>query len=542
MKPSEVVFVAIDVETTGYSAGNRIIEISIIGIENLKIADKFTTFVNPQVPIPTEIVRLTGIADEDVKDAPTFKFIANNILNLLDNKIIVAHNATFDIGTLNAELKRLDMPTLNGKFICSLRLARRLYPHLPKKSLQFLTEYFNLKTKRNHRAEDDALAAANLFLIFLEELKIKHNIFSLEEIFKFQNLPPRAIVNPYIEDKILESISNAPAQPGVYFYKDQNENILYVGKAKNLKSRLSSYINLNFNSKSFEIVKESSSLSYIALKSPLSAELKEAEFIEYFKPKFNEKLVKKDSPYFLKINLSEDFPKFKITRKFSFDENDYYGPFPNLKKTQAFSKLINKIFLLRECDEEEFNNHSACYLRDLNRCLAPCEDPNKTNYFKEINKALDFLSGNKNYATNYLSQKLKLYTQSKRYEDAAEVRDMMNFVLSQSFKFSIIAEPINKAKFIAKIYSNFGYSLFLFFECVLLEIDSTNEDYFKSFIEEFYNSHYNSKNILSAIGASINLRKIKIFLSYLARNKDLISIYYLKQFNSSWQLLKKIYE
>lgn len=539
----DVSFAVIDVETTGAKAGNQIIEISLIFIDNLAITDKFTSLVKPKTKIPDNISFLTGIYDEDVENAPFFEEISYKISEYLRDRIIIAHNALFDIKALNDEFSRIDFPPLENKYICTLRLAKRLYPHLPRKGLSALSEKFKLNQKRFHRAEDDALSAAKLFLRFVKELQLKKNINTLEELLKFQYLPPRTVINPYLSEQIAELISKAPSQPGVYFYKNEQDEIIYVGKAKNLSKRLQNYLTLDFDSKSFKVLSKSYSLHYEPLPTELSAELLEAELIQTLQPQYNVNLKKNPRCFFLRINFEQEFPTFIVASKFALENDNFqfFGPFSSARQARIFLQLIHNIFQLRECDDKKLEKGVACYLKDLNRCLAPCVFPDRENYKKELEKAINFLSGDKTYAISYLTEKLKLYSSAKRYEEAAKVRDFIDLVLKQTYKFSIISESINKAKIIVKIISGDNRSLFFYYEGFLMEINQSNETLFNEFIKKYYEKNLSLEYILKTTNASINVRKIRIFLNHLARNKDLVSVYYLSRFKDEAELYKKIY-
>lgn len=149
-------YTIVDVETTGGSpATNRIIEIGILRVERGRVVSKYKSFINPGMPIPEFITTFTGITDAQVKKAPTFSDIAEEVLMLFEDSIFVAHNSNFDYQFLRSEFRRagfgFTMPTL-----CTVRLSRVLFPQYKKHNLSAIIERFSIVCKHRHRAFDDA--------------------------------------------------------------------------------------------------------------------------------------------------------------------------------------------------------------------------------------------------------------------------------------------------------------------------------------------------------------------------------------------------
>lgn len=166
-------FVVVDVETTGGSpgGGHRVTEIAAVCVEGGEIRETFSTLVNPGRRIPSMIVSLTGITDSMVADAPRFGQVANQVLPLLEGRVFVAHNAPFDWRFVSAELERTTGMLPAGRQLCTVRLARKLLPQLPSRSLDGLAQYFGLDIESRHRALDDAVATAKVLLYFLDALE-----------------------------------------------------------------------------------------------------------------------------------------------------------------------------------------------------------------------------------------------------------------------------------------------------------------------------------------------------------------------------------
>lgn len=165
-------WIVVDVETTGGTPrfGHRVTEVAAVRVRGGRIADVYSTLVNPGRPIPRAIVALTGITNEMVADAPRFRQVVPRLLAVLRGGVFVAHNAAFDWRFVCAELELCGEGSLHGPQLCTVRVARKLLPQLASRSLGSLIDYFGLAVDARHRAEDDALATARLLLHFLEML------------------------------------------------------------------------------------------------------------------------------------------------------------------------------------------------------------------------------------------------------------------------------------------------------------------------------------------------------------------------------------
>jgi DNA polymerase-3 subunit epsilon len=160
-------YVVVDVETTGGQAwgADRVTEVAAVHVEGAATSLAFHSLVNPERPIPWHITRLTGIDDAMVRGAPTFRDIAGELAAHLVGRVFVAHNATFDFGFLDAEFARV-APTPLGSLLmgqlCTVRLARRLLTHLPRRNLDAVSAHYGVEITDRHRASGDALATAEV--------------------------------------------------------------------------------------------------------------------------------------------------------------------------------------------------------------------------------------------------------------------------------------------------------------------------------------------------------------------------------------------
>ena len=166
-------FVVFDLETTGLNSyKDRITEIGAVKIKGGKIVDKFSTFVNPGIPIPSFIVKLTGITDEMVADAPPIEQVMNEFLEFIQGSVLVAHNANFDVGFLRQNAKVMG-EKIKNPVIDTLELCRKMFPELGKYKLNIIAKHLGIELENHHRAVDDSLATAKIFIYCMDMLRDK---------------------------------------------------------------------------------------------------------------------------------------------------------------------------------------------------------------------------------------------------------------------------------------------------------------------------------------------------------------------------------
>lgn len=168
---ADLSYVVVDVETTGGSSfgPDRITEIAAVVVERGQIARVFETLVNPQRPIPPMVTRLTNITWDMVRHAPTFREIVPQVADAIRGHVFVAHNAGFDWRFVTSEIARATGERLEGRRLCTVKMARKLLPQLHRRSLDYLARHYNVEITARHRAGGDALATAKVFLRMLRE-------------------------------------------------------------------------------------------------------------------------------------------------------------------------------------------------------------------------------------------------------------------------------------------------------------------------------------------------------------------------------------
>ena len=539
-------FCVVDVETTGLSPrSNNIIEIGIVKISNFKVVDKFQSLINPARNIPYYISNITGITNDEVFNAPFFEEISNEISSFISNTILTGHNISFDKSFLTKEFIACPdtvpvsgVTNINNLSLCTHKLAHRLYPELRKKSLASICRHLKLHNQNAHRALPDAEVTALAFLKMLEEIQSKHKINTIGELIKFQYIPQEKPFNYKINKRLADDIASLPDAPGTYYFLNSKNKVIYIGKAKSLKNRVKSYFSPTAPRKAKKIIQQAKRLKIEITNSELTALLNEAESIKSVNPRHNTMLKKYGNKYFLRITTSMEFPSLEICNYFDFDGNDYFGLFINKKKALKVYEMINKTFAIRECDEAEFTKGKSCFLAEIERCTAPCVNKEKVLYFEELDKVYEFLYGKNQFALNRLINKMKYYSSIQRYEKAAETKELIDMILAQTHKQSLISEPVNSAKVLFEITETFtrDYILMLSGKIYIKKGALKDKDNFEISLDDYFENAINFNNLPD----DEDLEKMKITLNWLIKNRNKVRIFYLKNYNSKHDLYANI--
>jgi len=273
------VYAIVDIETTGGSATrSRITEIAIYKHDGQKIVDEYQTLVNPCQDIPYNITKLTGIDNELVANAPLFFDVAKEIDAFLDGCVFVAHNVNFDYGFIKAEFERIGL-SFRRKKLCTVRLSRKLLPGKYSYSLGKLCASEGIPLNNAHRAAADAKATA---ILFTQLMKIDRegyiekalNPLSLEGL-----MPPNMPKEDFIA---------LPNKQGIYYMLNERKQVIYIGKAKDIKKRVHSHFSGNTNTKSkYHFVKNIFGIDFKVIPNTLLVDIIEATEIKKHWPIHN---------------------------------------------------------------------------------------------------------------------------------------------------------------------------------------------------------------------------------------------------------------
>ncbi|MFK7845369.1 MAG: DEDD exonuclease domain-containing protein, partial [Rhodothermales bacterium] len=453
MHLSETPFVVVDTETTGVRpATERIIEIAAVRVVEGEITETYDQLINPDRIIPGRITQITGINSSMVYDQPTIDRVLPDFLEFLGDDIFVAHNLSFDLGFINAELSRLALPPLENTSLCTLRLARRLLRGLRSKGLTALAAFYGIRIEGRHRALGDAMATAEVLQHFLKKVQYENDVSSIDDLIRFQYqtyaAKKGALKNLlHIKQNVLPLL---PQSPGVYFMRDGRKKVIYVGKAKNLKSRVKSYFNAieGHETRTRNLVDRVKHITWQTYDSELEALLEESKLIKELKPRFNKAQKFYRNRPFIKLSVGELFPRASLHSYLVDDGSDYFGPVATRRQGELILDLINQFFLLRECDNTTFKRKTTCLYEDLKRCKAPCkascERADNTDWYdEEVERVKRFLRGEDGEVVlAKLEEAMKAASIEMDYEQAAQYRDHKELVTLLLEKQRNIASPV----------------------------------------------------------------------------------------------------
>lgn len=240
-----------------------------------------------------------------------------------------------------------------------------------------------------------------------------------------------------------EELKKLPKNPGVYIMRDENDTIIYVGKAVNLHSRVRSYFrkNIGRGPQIDKMVTLIDRFEYIVTDSELEALVLENNLIKEHSPKYNT-LLKDDKTYpYIKVTMGEEFPRVLFSRQMKKDRSRYFGPFNSAGAVKDTIELINKLYQLRTCNRslpKEIGNDRPCLNYHIKQCLAPCQGYlSKEQYSEQVAKALEFLNGKYDVILKELAKKMTEASENMEFEEAIRYRDLYNSVKQVSQKQKI---------------------------------------------------------------------------------------------------------
>ena len=437
MPLSDVTFCVIDFETTGGAADtDRITEVGAVKYRGGECLGTFQTLVNPGVPIPPYITMLTGITEAMVFPAPRIESILGTLTHFIGDAVIVAHNARFDMGFLNAALIRDDRDPLDNKVVDTVALARRLVrDEVPDCKLGTLASRLRLPHQPSHRALDDALATADL-LHFLLERAAGFGVLGLDDLIGL----PRLGTHPQASK--LRLTEDLPRSPGVYVFSDVNGRILYVGKATNLRQRVRSYFSTGESRRKVgSMLRVVHRVDHIETPDPITAEILEMRLIQRLLPQYNRAGTSSNKYCYVRLTLDEEWPRLVITKNPATGKSAnglHLGPLPSRTSARLVIEAIESVVPLRRCTVRMGRNYAApadapvCSAAQLGVAMCPCSgtaDPER--YAEIVSFIVDALTVDSAPLFELLTTRLTSLALAQRYEEAANVRDRMQ-ALSQA--------------------------------------------------------------------------------------------------------------
>lgn len=418
-------FVVLDLETTGLKPGKAAItEIAAVQIHAGKIRDEFHTLVNPGHHVPSMITRLTGITDDMLQDQPRIDDVFPQLHSFLGSSVLVAHSADFDVRFLDFDAQRLLSTPLLNPSLCTVRLARRLLPGLRSRALDAVADHLGVSCFNRHRALGDARITAEVLLILLEKLAT-YGVMTVGQLLDFQHY---ARDGRRFEFSIPRpTLAHLPETPGVYRMFDAEGRLLYIGKAKNLHRRVSSYFtnSSGHSDKVLDLVRNVREITYDETGSELEAALREAELIYTLKPPYNRLSKHLPRVAFLKLAVTNAYPRLSISAKPGSDRAMYIGPFRSREFADKAQRLLARLFSLRTCQGNLTPDPAVtpCLIGQVGACSAPCAARIAPEaYMAHVTAFLQFLNGEDSQLRESLVEKRDALAAELRFEGAARIQ------------------------------------------------------------------------------------------------------------------------
>ncbi len=421
----DITFCVVDLETTGSSAasGSMITEIGAVKVQGGQIVGEFQTLVNPHAAIPPFIAVLTGITDAMVAQAPSIDSALPSFLEFASGCVLVAHNAPFDMGFLRhfAAAQGREWPPF--EVLDTAKLARRVVTKddAPNCKLSSLARLFGATTVPNHRALSDARATVDVLHGLMERLG-GLGVHTLEELQAFSaKVSTEQRRKRHLADKL-------PHAPGVYLFRDDAQQVLYVGTSKDLRSRVRTYFTASeTRSRMGEMVGLAEEVTAIECASDLEARVRELRLIAHHKPRYNRQSRFPERVHFVKLTR-EPWPRLSLVRQVLADGADYLGPFSSKRTAQACVDALHEAFPVRQCTGRMAREPlgTPCALAEMGRCLSPCDGSvSDTAYAAVVARLRETLTGSPEPVLARFGERMDALSSVERFEEAAVHRDRL---------------------------------------------------------------------------------------------------------------------
>ena len=374
-------YAIVDIETTGgRSRSDKITEVGIVLFDGEKITDEFSTLINPEQKIPYRITQITGIDDKMVKNAPKFYEVARQVFTMTENRIFIAHNVNFDYGFLRAEFESLG-GTFKRKKLCTVQMSRKLMPGKRSYSLGNLSKELGIVNEARHRALGDAKATTELF---------KH-LLNLDGLSAENLLTPGFLRN--LHTKVdLDIIRDLPDATGVYYFFNAKDELIYVGKSVNIKSRVLSHLSNNISNKAVEMKQQIARIDFEETGSELIALLKESHEIKVNQPIYNRSQRRTYYSYGITHHVNESGYRALKLERLTSKVNPLISFSTKLTAREYLFRLVERHELCQQISGL-YPSTGSCFQYTIKQCRGACigeESVEEFNY--RVQDAVDELS------------------------------------------------------------------------------------------------------------------------------------------------------
>ena len=435
-------FVVLDLETTGLSpVRDRITEIGAVRARGGEVDAELRTFVHPGQPIPAAVTTITGITDADVADAPRIEDVLPMLIDFIGGSVLVAHNAPFDVGFITAAAGRLDIRLPRFTVLDTAVLARRMIrDEVRDVRLATLARHFRAPTSPDHRALNDARATLHVLHGLIERAG-PLGATSLEDLI--------ALCGPTGDRSYrrIDLVRDAPSSPGVYRFLADDGEVLYVGKATDLRRRLRSYFGQDTRRRTADLVAATARVEWTETGTELEASVLELRELQARRPRYNQRSTRGDSARWVTLT-SEAFPRLSIVRT-PPPRDAGLGPMTRGTAEQVVEGL-ESVFRIRPCRPRlrRAQDNATCLLKDLHRCDAVCDGTQTPDAYAAVVAEVEQALADPSLALPRLRRLMDAHADDGEFERAAAVREQLHAIV-RAFEASRRARILRDAGLVA---------------------------------------------------------------------------------------------
>ena len=419
---AEMEFIAVDTETNGRMGDLcEVTEVGCVLVGGGELHEEWSSLVRVERPLSRGIQRFTGITQAMVDDAPPPEEVLPALAERLRRRVLVAHNASFDRRVLKQAFERAEIDWPNPPVLCTVAMGRRFAPLARQRKLALLAESLGIEVEDTHRALPDALTCARIFCALFP--KLCANAASLSDALRL--LGPRRRPTPKAPPKIPREqrpdLSKLPDDPGVYVFRNEAGQPLYVGKSVAVKSRARAHF-----CQPGEWTGQAEVVDYIPTNSELGALVLENRLIKRWKPPGNRALKRTDRWAYLVCRLDIPYPVLEVASEPAAGRAVNVGPVKGRHACQDLADQVTSLFQLRHCGRKlVIRDHPSLY-GQMGRCVSPCLgdlDPNA--YRRRLDEALGLFDGpdGPERLLAKLDEEMERASADQHYERAAVLRD-----------------------------------------------------------------------------------------------------------------------
>lgn len=435
----DVTFVIVDLETAGGAPGpDGITEIGAVKVRGGEVLGEFGTLVDPRTTIPPQIVELTGITTAMVQSAPPIDQVLPAFLEFAAGAVLVAHNAGFDTRFLRAACEGHGYTWPKPAVVCTLTLSRRVLSQTDTRShrLSALARLFGARTTPTHRALDDARATVDVLHGLLERVG-PLGVQSLEELLDF--LPD---VTPAQRRKRTLA-ADLPETPGVYLFRGPNDEVLYVGTARNIRRRVRQYFTgSESRGRMREMVALAERVDGIECAHALEAQVRELRLLAAHRPAYNRRSKNPHTQWWV-VLTDEAFPRLSVVRS---ERDGALGPFGSQARAKTAADTLAGATGLRTCTQRipaRNPQGTPCVLAELGRCGAPCAGRQSVDEYAHAPRQIaDLVAGTADAPLHAARAHIDTLAGDGHFEQAARRRDELVTLLrgvGQAHRLSALA-------------------------------------------------------------------------------------------------------